>query len=79
MIEDQTNEEKEVRKKKMVTNAPGPKAQAKSWATMTQPNPPTSLCTRQAHRIKEGKEVKRMQGATNANTLKTKTEGPGKA
>ena len=30
MIEDQTNEEKEVRKKKMVTNAPGLKAQTKS-------------------------------------------------
>ena len=79
MIEDQTNEEKKVGKKKMVTNAPGPKVQTKSWAIMTQPNPPTSLCTRQAHRIKEGEEVKGTQGATNANTPRTKTEGPGKA
>ena len=79
MIEDQTNEEKKVGKKKMVTNAPGPKVQTKSWAIMTQPKPPTSLCTRQAHRIKEGEEVKGTQGATNANTPRTKTEGPGNA
>ena len=79
MIEDQTNEEKKVRKKKMVTNAPGPKAQTKSWAILIQPKPPTSLCPRQVHRIKEGEEVKGTQGATNAITPKAKTEGPGSA
>ena len=79
MIEDQTNEEKEVRKKKMVTNAPGLKAQTKSWAILTQPKPPTSLCPRQVHRIKEGEEVKGTQGATNAITSRAKTESLGNA
>ena len=75
MIEDQTNEEKEVRKKKMVTNAPGLKAQTKSWAMLTQPKPPTFLCPRQVHRIKEGEEVKGTHGATIAITPRAKIEG----
>ena len=76
-IKEQTNAEKRFVKTKKVINAPGLKEQAKSWVTMTQPKPLTFLCT--ADRIKDGREVRRMQGATTANTLKTKTEGPGKA
>ena len=76
-IREQTKVEKRFAKTKKVTNAPGLKEQAQSWVTMTQPKPLTFLCT--ADRIKDGREVRRMQGATNANTLKTKTEGHGKA
>ena len=76
-IREQTKVEKRFAKTKKVTNAPGLKEQAPSWGTMAQPKPPTNLCT--ADKIKDGRKIIRMQGATNASTLKTKTEGHGKA
>ena len=77
MIKEQTNAEKRIVKTKNVINAPGLKEQAQSWVTMAQPKPLTFLCT--ADKINDGREVIRMQGATNASFLKTKTEGHGKA
>ena len=76
-IGEETKVKKRFAKKKKVTNAPGLKEQAPSWGTMAQPKPPSNLCT--ADKIEDGRKITRMQGATNASTLKTKTEGHGKA
>ena len=76
-IGEETKVKKRFAKKKKVTNAPGLKEQAPSWGTMAQPKPRTNLRT--AGKTKDGRKVTRMQGATNASTLNTKTEGHGKA
>ena len=72
---EETKVKKRFAKRKKVTNAPGLKEQAPSWAAMAQPKPRTNLRT--AGKTKSGTQVTRMQGA--ASTLRTKAVGHGKA